>query len=108
MSSDKEKYGLSVRKARRKKELTQAQLGKLIGISKNSIGNIEKGRQNPTPKHRRMLEEVLGEISDEKSNRIERLKETLRELTRMNADLETELETLKKENVELKRQLSEK
>jgi putative transcriptional regulator len=39
--------GLRIRTARLAKELTQEDLGKLVGLSRTSIVNIERGKQSP-------------------------------------------------------------
>jgi len=39
-----------IRIARAEKSLTQDQLAKLVGVSRQTIGSIEKGQFNPTAK----------------------------------------------------------
>lgn len=39
--------GKRISDLRRDKKLTQAQLGKLLGISRQSVGKIEKGQKSP-------------------------------------------------------------
>jgi transcriptional regulator with XRE-family HTH domain len=40
--------GLKIKKLRIEKKLSQEQLGKELGVSKQQIGHIEKGRNNPS------------------------------------------------------------
>lgn len=40
----------SLKEARNEKNLSQAQLAKLVGVSRNTISSIETGQFNPTAK----------------------------------------------------------
>lgn len=40
----------SLKEARTEKKLSQAQLAKLVGVSRNTISSIETGQFNPTAK----------------------------------------------------------
>ncbi|REK74468.1 helix-turn-helix transcriptional regulator [Paenibacillus paeoniae] len=40
----------NLREARTEKKLSQAQLAKLVGVSRNTISSIETGQFNPTAK----------------------------------------------------------
>jgi DNA-binding XRE family transcriptional regulator len=52
-------FGKAVAKRREELELTQADLAGLVGISRASIANIEKGRQNVLLHHAYDLAEAL-------------------------------------------------
>lgn len=55
-----EEFGRDLRKARRKRGLTQQQLGDRIGLSRTSITNMEKGRQQITLHQLYFISSALG------------------------------------------------
>ena len=54
------KFGLNVRRIRRKKGLSQSALAKQAGLSPNYIGTLERGVQNPSLKTLERLAKGLG------------------------------------------------
>ncbi len=55
----------NLRKLRRMQELTQAELGNLIGLSRQHIYNLEKGKNELTESMIRKICEVLECTADE-------------------------------------------
>ncbi|HIY56635.1 MAG TPA: helix-turn-helix transcriptional regulator [Candidatus Tetragenococcus pullicola] len=56
---------LKLRAARAEKDLTQAELAQLIGVTRQTIGAIEKGEYNPTIKLCIKICQALGKTLDE-------------------------------------------
>ena len=56
---------LRLKAARAEKDLTQADLAKLIGVTRQTIGAIEKGAYNPTIKLCSSICKALGKTLDE-------------------------------------------
>lgn len=54
------RFGAQLRHYRRERELTQARLGRLIGVNHNHVSNLERGERNPTPGLLAALDEALG------------------------------------------------
>lgn len=50
----------AMRKARDKKEMTQIEVARLVGVSINTYRNWEQGGSNPTEENLQKLKEVLG------------------------------------------------
>lgn len=50
MDSEKLVLKNNLRVARKEKNLSQQELGDLVGVSRNTIGSIETGKFNPTAK----------------------------------------------------------
>ncbi len=48
MKDDAKKLGENLKKIRTKKNITQTELAKRIGVDKSFISNIESGKTNPT------------------------------------------------------------
>lgn len=48
MTKDAEKLGKNLKEIRIKKEITQTELAKTLGVDKSFISNIENGKNNPT------------------------------------------------------------
>ena len=46
--NDREKLGARIRELRKRLNLTQEQLGTRCGLSYKYLGNVERGRENPT------------------------------------------------------------
>lgn len=51
---------INIRELRKEHKLSQTQLGKLIGVTKQAISNIETGKAQPDVKTARRLGEALG------------------------------------------------
>ncbi|MCD7840009.1 MAG: helix-turn-helix transcriptional regulator [Erysipelotrichaceae bacterium] len=56
---------LKIKVARVEKDLTQAQLAEMVGISRQTMSAIERGDYNPTIKLCRSICKVLGKSLDE-------------------------------------------
>ena len=56
---------LKLKAARAAKDMSQDDLAKLCGVSRQTINAIEKGDYNPTIKHCRTICKVLGKTLDE-------------------------------------------
>lgn len=56
---------LKMKSARAALDLSQAELAKLVGVSRQTINAIEKGDYNPTIKLCIMICQVLGKTLDE-------------------------------------------
>lgn len=54
------RFGKRVRQLRRYHDLTQGQLAEAIGVTVDTIGNIERGRNAPTFETIEKIAEVLG------------------------------------------------
>ncbi len=48
-------FGIELKHRRKAAGLTQAQLGRLAGVSASGVGMIEQGRRQPSPKARARL-----------------------------------------------------
>lgn len=48
MNEDAKKLGENLKKIRVKKDITQTELAKILGVDKSFISNIENGKTNPT------------------------------------------------------------
>ncbi len=48
MKDDAKKLGENLKKIRTKKNITQTELAKTLGVDKSFVSNIEKGKTNPT------------------------------------------------------------
>ncbi len=53
-------FGERLRKARKDKKLSQEELAKLIGVSRNAITNYEKNSNTPTYENMKKLSNILG------------------------------------------------
>ena len=56
---DERSLGQRLRSARRKREMTQAELAKAAGCSRNAIGQMERGEIRPAPDSLRRIAEAL-------------------------------------------------
>ena len=52
--------GLAIKAARQARELTLAEVGSALGVTRQYVYAWEAGRRNPGPKHLAKLAEVLG------------------------------------------------
>lgn len=48
MKDDAKKLGENLKKIRTKKNITQTELAKTLGVDKSFVSNIENGKTNPT------------------------------------------------------------
>lgn len=56
--------GERLRKCRRARELTQAELGRLLGLSKQTVSGYEAGLRNPDPDTLQRLADIFGVSTD--------------------------------------------
>ena len=56
---------LAMKAARAERDITQAELAELVGVSRQTINAIEKGEYNPTIKLCRQICRVLGKSLDQ-------------------------------------------
>lgn len=61
MSTFSEEFGARIAKSRRASELTQTQLGKLLGLTRSSVANIEAGRQGVSAEKAVQISDALKE-----------------------------------------------
>lgn len=64
MEVNYELVGRRIRQRRKEKHLTQEDLAEQIGLSKNHVSNMERGKYLPTTKTFLQLCDVLGETPD--------------------------------------------
>lgn len=64
--SQRAEWGIVIRDARRARDLKQQELADLAGVTRNTIGNIERGSHAPRPEVLERVREVLG-LDDEPS-----------------------------------------
>lgn len=48
MNEDAKKLGENLKKIRAKKDITQTELAKILGVDKSFVSNIENAKTNPT------------------------------------------------------------
>jgi len=59
LAQDREHFLRSVKRMRRERNLTQAQVGRLAGVSVNTVIQVERGRRSPKESTVRALRRVL-------------------------------------------------
>jgi transcriptional regulator with XRE-family HTH domain len=65
MKDDAKKLGENLKKIRTKKNITQTELAKTLGVDKSFISNIENGKTNPTLSTITNLAQTLGVSTNE-------------------------------------------
>ena len=60
MKDDAKKLGENLKKIRTKKNITQTELAKTLGVDKSFVSNIENGKTNPTLSTITNLAQTLG------------------------------------------------
>jgi transcriptional regulator with XRE-family HTH domain len=65
MKDDAKKLGENLKKIRTKKDITQTELAKILGVDKSFVSNIENGKTNPTLSTITNLAQTLGVSTNE-------------------------------------------
>ncbi|MEQ1561361.1 MAG: helix-turn-helix transcriptional regulator [Nitrospira sp.] len=65
MKDDAKKLGENLKKIRTKKNITQTELVKTLGVDKSFVSNIENGKTNPTLSTITNLAQTLGVSTNE-------------------------------------------
>jgi transcriptional regulator with XRE-family HTH domain len=65
MKDDAKKLGENLKKIRTKKNITQTELAKTLGVDKSFVSNIENGKTNPTLSTITNLAQTLGVSTNE-------------------------------------------
>ena len=65
MKDDAKKLGENLKKIRTKKNITQTELAKKLGVDKSFVSNIENGKTNPTLSTITNLAQTLGVSTNE-------------------------------------------
>lgn len=65
MKDDVTKLGENLKKIRTKKDITQTELAKTLGVDKSFVSNIENGKTNPTLSTITNLAQALGVSTNE-------------------------------------------
>lgn len=65
MKDDAKKLGENLKKIRSKKNITQTELAKILGVDKSFVSNIENGKTNPTLSTITNLAQTLGVSTNE-------------------------------------------
>ncbi len=65
MKDDAKKLGENLKKIRTKKNITQTELAKTLGVDKSFVSNIENGKTNPTLSTITNLAQTLGVLTNE-------------------------------------------
>jgi len=65
MKDDAKKLGENLKKIRTKKNITQTELAKTLGVDKSFVSNIESGKTNPTLSTITNLAQTLGVSTNE-------------------------------------------
>lgn len=65
MNEEAKKLGNNLKKIRIRKNITQIQIAKLLGVDRSFISNIENGKNNPTLSTITNLAKALGVSTDE-------------------------------------------
>ena len=65
MKDDAKKLGENLKKIRTKKNITQTELAKILGVDKSFVSNIENGKTNPTLSTITNLAHTLGVSTNE-------------------------------------------
>lgn len=65
MKDDAKKLGENLKKIRTKKNITQTELAKTLGVDKSFVSNIENGKTNPTLSTITNLAKTLGVSTNE-------------------------------------------
>jgi transcriptional regulator with XRE-family HTH domain len=65
MKDDAKKLGENLKKIRTKKNITQTELAKTLGVDKSFVSNIENGKTNPTLSTITNLAQTLGMSTNE-------------------------------------------
>ncbi len=65
MKDDAKKLGENLKKIRTKKNITQTELAKILGVDKSFVSNIENGKTNPTLSTITNLAQTLGVSTNE-------------------------------------------
>ncbi len=65
MKDDSKKLGENLKKIRTKKNITQTELAKTLGVDKSFVSNIENGKTNPTLSTITNLAKTLGVSTNE-------------------------------------------
>lgn len=65
MKDDAKKLGENLKKMRIKKDISQIELARLLGVDKSFVSNIENGKTNPTLSTITNLAQALGVSTNE-------------------------------------------
>jgi transcriptional regulator with XRE-family HTH domain len=65
MKDDAKKLGENLKRIRTKKNITQTELAKTLGVDKSFVSNIENGKTNPTLSTITNLAQTLGVSTNE-------------------------------------------
>jgi len=65
MDPEQRRIAQQVHDERKRRKLTQRELGEMVGVSKNTIGNFETGKSYPQRSHINQIARVLGITLDE-------------------------------------------
>jgi transcriptional regulator with XRE-family HTH domain len=65
MTSESQKLGNNLKRIRTQKEISQGEIGRLLGVDKGFISNIENGKTNPTLTTIAKLAKAIGVSTNE-------------------------------------------
>lgn len=65
MNEDSKRLGENLKKIRIKKNITQIEIAKTLGVNRSFVSNIENGKNNPTLSTIANLAKVLGVSTNE-------------------------------------------
>ena len=65
MKDDAKRLGANLKRIRMKKEITQVEIAKTLGVNRSFVSNIENGKTNPTLSTITNLAKALGISADE-------------------------------------------
>lgn len=65
MKDDAKRLGANLKRIRMKKEITQVEIAKTLGVNRSFVSNIENGKTNPTLSTITSLAKALGVSADE-------------------------------------------
>ncbi|MFA5750805.1 MAG: helix-turn-helix transcriptional regulator [Candidatus Paceibacterota bacterium] len=65
MKDDAKKLGENLKKLRIKKDISQIELARILGVDRSFVSNIENGKNNPTLSTITSLAKVLGVSTNE-------------------------------------------
>ena len=65
MKNEAKKLGENLKRIRTKKNISQGDIAKLLGVSRGFVSNVENGKTNPTLSTITKLANAIGTTSDE-------------------------------------------